>query len=85
MSYVKRNSGVGVSGGAARSTCPRRFHHSPPNGSEREGSATEALDLLASLAEADATETFRWVQEKTQAGLALEAVFNRMPVTLNDN
>jgi hypothetical protein len=47
--------------------------------------ATEALDLLVSLAEADATETFRWVQEKTPAGLALEAVFNRMPVTLKDN
>jgi len=45
----------------------------------------EALDLLCSLAETDATETFRWVQEKTPRGSALETVFSKMPVSLHDN
>ena len=50
-----------------------------------DNASPEALDLLSSLAETDATETFRWVQDKNPNGNALEAVFARMPVSLQDN
>jgi uncharacterized protein len=50
-----------------------------------DNASPEALDLLCSLAETDATETFRWVQERNPKGTALETVFARMPVSLQDN